>query len=643
MIYPANIVIAGTYSEPFFIRRSSLSLYSYQIALEMRNRLFFLIATFVAYLPVFAIQKPIFMLYHHQLAPDATLIDYLQVIGHGLTLDMTIAGYFTIIPALLILLSVWLTGYYLQVLLKGYFLITAILIAAIFSIDIELYSYWGFRLDATPLFYLQTPKEAFASIPFITFIIQSLTFLLYAIAIYCFFWKAIIPIIKNTHVKHRVWGSLSILIFGGLLIFPIRGGLGVATANEGKVYFSSNLFLNHSAVNPCFSLISSLLREQDFASQYNYFSEDERKQIFNTLSEVSSQTDTLKLLSTERPNIILILMESFSSNAIEVLGGETGVTPNLNRLSKEGILFNNFYANSFRTDRGIVSVLNGYPAQPTTSIMKYPAKSQTLPSIAKSLGQAGYQSDMLYGGDINFTHMKSYFFASGYSKITADTDFPLKQRLSKWGVNDDITFSYLFQDIKNRPATSPFFTTFLTLSSHEPFTVPFHHLEDPYLNSIAFTDSCIGSFIDSLKLLPSWNNTLVILLSDHGFLYPRSTKHYEPARQRMPMIWLGGAIKEPKVISAYASQIDLAATLLNQLGLPHSDFSFSKNIFNPLSPKFAFYTYPNGFGFIDSTGITAYDCDSEQILIASPQTNNEERVRKGKAMLQTLYDDLGTR
>lgn len=609
----------------------------------MKNRLLFLLTTFITFLPVFAIQKPVFMVYHHSLASGATLSDYLKVIFHGLTLDMSIAGYLTIIPVLLILFSVWITGDYLRVALKSYFLLVAILIAAIFSIDIELYSYWGFRLDTTPFFYLKTPKDAFASIPVHTFIIQILLFLVYAGGICWLFWKLVVPILNNKFVRHRLWGSLIVLIFGGILILPIRGGITVSTANEGRAYFSSNLFLNHSAVNPCFSLLASAWREQNFDSQYNYLPEEERARLFATLTDMSQPADTLQLLKNNRPNIVLILMESFSSNAIEVLGGEPGITPQLNRLSNEGILFDNFYANSFRTDRGIVSVLNAYPAQPTTSIMKYPVKSQSLPSIAKTLDSAGYHASMTYGGDINFTNMQSYFYASGYEKITADRDFPLKDRLSKWGANDNITFPHLFKEIKEESAATPFFKTFLTLSSHEPFEVPFHHLDDLYLNSVAFTDSCIGSFIDSLKTLPIWDNTLVILLSDHGYLYPHHLKQYMPERQKMPMLWLGGIIKQPQRISGFASQIDLAATLLAQMQLDYSAFTFSKNILNPQSPQFAFYTFPNGFGFIDSTGVSVYDCESDKLLLNTTESGMETRVKKGKAFLQTLYDDLSSR
>ena len=562
-------------------------------------------------------------------------------------LDCTVSGYLTAIPLLCILISIWLPGAFYQKFLKGYFGVAALLIAAIFAVDVALYGYWGFRLDATLFFYLQSPADAMASVPVGTFFLQFLLFLIYAYGIFWIFKRFIIPLFPATPVRSRLGGTMIVLLLGGILFIPIRGGVTTSTANVGMVYFSKNQFLNHSAINPAFSLLASLSKQQDFAAQFNFFPEEERQERYTALTQTNDtlpgNAEKRSLLTTDRPNILIILMESFTANAIEAVGGEPGITPNLNKLSQEGITFTNMYANSFRTDRGIVSVLNGYLAQPTTSIMKYPAKSQTLPSIAKSLGERGYTADMLYGGDINFTNMQSYFFSSGYSQITADRDFPLSSRLSKWGANDNITFTHLYESIRERDEKTPWLSTFLTLSSHEPFEVPYHHLEDPYLNSMAFTDSCIGSFIGQLKELPVWKNTLVVLVSDHGYRYPASLTDYEPRRFHIPMIWLGGAIKEPAIIDTYANQTDLAATLLSQLNLPHDSFTFSRDILAPGYPEYAFYTFPNGFGFIDSTGISVYDNESNKPLIESPAENSNERLNKGKVLLQTLYDDLGNR
>lgn len=632
----------------------------------MKKRLSFIAALFVAWLPIFAIQKPLFMAYYHSLAGGCSLTDYLQVILHGLKLDCTLAGYLTVIPFLLTLISVQWTGKWIKKVLKGYFVFAALLVSALFSVDMGLYGFWGFRLDATILFYLQSPADAMASVPIRLFAGLFLFFLVYAYSIYWVLKKYILPLAPETaigqekgqHIRgiivRKAWTTFSLLLTGGLLFIAIRGSVTTSTANVGMVYFSDRQFLNHAAINPCFSLMASAFKQQDFAAQFDFFPEEKRKELFDSLvpggiaSDYPSDSSAMdhepeELLTTTRPNILIILMESFSANAIEPLGGEADVTPNLNRLSREGVLFTNMYANSFRTDRGIVSVLNGYLAQPTTSIMKYPVKSQTLPSLAKSLIPEGYTADMLYGGDINFTNMQSYFYSSGYSQITADRDFPLTSRLSKWGANDDITFDHLYESIRERKDTARWLSTFLTLSSHEPFEVPFHHLDNPYLNSVAFTDSCLGSFIDRLKETPAWQNLLVVCISDHGYRYPSTLTDYEPSRFHIPMLWLGGAVKEARQIDTYANQTDLMATLLHQMRLPADDFIFSKDILDPRHPHYAYYTFPNGFGFIDSTGISVYNNENNQPLLTSPAEGSEARLEKGKALLQTLYDDLGSR
>jgi phosphoglycerol transferase MdoB-like AlkP superfamily enzyme len=619
----------------------------------MKRRLFFVLLVFVAWLPVLAIQKPVFMIYHNALTAGYSLTEWLEVVRYGLRLDCTVAGYLTIIPLLLTIASIWLPVSCVRKWLKGYFCAAAIVVAMVFAGDVALYTFWGFRLDATVLFYMQFPSGAAVSVPAALFVRQALMVIVYAFSASWVFNRWVLAVFPAKGVR-RMGGYqlIGLIVMGGLLLLPIRSSVTTSTANVGMVYFSNKQFLNHSAINPIFSLVASLYKQQDFASQFQFFDEDEREGIFSSLmpelpdSAVCGEGKTV-LLNTRRPNILLIILESFSANAIEVIGGETGVTPNLNSLSREGVLFTNVHANSFRTDRGLVSVLNGYPAQPTTSIMKYPAKSQTLPSISKSLIAEGYTAELLYGGDINYTNMQSYFYSSGYSEITSDKDFPLTSCMSKWGANDEVTFDYLYRRLSARDtvkdAVRPFFYTFLTLSSHEPFEVPYKRLAHPYLNSVAFTDNCIGNFIGKLKKTPAWDNLLVIFVADHGFRYPEWLKEYEPARYHIPILWIGGAVKEPARIETIASQTDLAATLLGQMDIPHRDFLFSKDILDKRYPAYAFYTFSNGFGFVDASGISAYDNDSNLPVYQNPSGNGDKRLRKGKALLQTLYDDLGHR
>ena len=612
----------------------------------MKKRILFILYTFIAWVAVFAIQKIIFLLYHHDLAAGHSFSEFAQVITNGLKLDATMAGYLTAIPLLLTLVSIWFTGGKIHTVLKVYFAVIAIVVASIFTVDEALYGYWKFRLDSTVFFYLESPANAMASVPILTFVLQLIKTIVFSLLIYWLLKRYIIPVLPKKPTLKK-WQTMAAGIFlAGLLFIAIRGGVTTSTANVGMVYFSKDQFLNHAAINPCFSLLTSMSRQEDFSTQFQFFPEEERQLLFSPLYPAANNTridEEDKLLKTNRPNVLIIVLEGITANVIESTGGESNITPNLNRLSKEGVLFQNMYANSFRTDRGLVAVLNGYLAQPTTSIMKYPSKSQSLPSIAKSLRNEGYETDVLYGGDINFTNMRSFFFNSGYNNLTADVDFPINSRLSKWGADDDVTFERLYDDILNKKEKqTPWHTTFLTLSSHEPFKVPYSRLEHPYLNSVAFTDSCLGDFVDKIKKTPAWDDLLIIFVSDHGYPYPDTVKMYEPRRYHIPCLWIGGAVKAPVVIKKYINQTDLVATLLGQLEIEKEDFTFSRDLFSPNYPEFAFYTFNNGFAFIDSSGVSVYDNTDDASLIEEPEISNI-RINKGKAILQTLYKDLGKR
>lgn len=610
----------------------------------------FIFCFFCTCLLLMAVQKPLFMLYHFDQAKDIPLMDYLRVIGNGAKLDVSVAGYLTVIPLLLSWVALWYDHPVLKRIMNLYLFLIALLLSALFCIDAELYTYWQFKLDATVFFYLQSPANAMASVTIGMFVKQIVLIAIGTAAIYFLLKYLVLPLFpadEKSKLPYPVYGSIALILVGGVLFIAIRGGVTTSTANIGRVYFSQNQFLNHSAINPGFSLLASLSKSENFQEQFDFYPEEKRQGLFSPLFPEKNTTpkDSVRLLNTSRPNILLILLESFSANAIESLGGTPDITPNLNRLSQEGVLFTQCYASSFRTDRGLVAALSGYPGQPTTSIMKIPAKSRTLPSIARSLDSAGYRSDVLYGGDINFTNMKGYFLSTGYSAVTSDTDFPIHQRLSKWGAQDDVTFRYLYGELSARQQDdAPWMTTFLTLSTHEPFEVPYKRFEHPYLNTLAYADSCIGSFIDSLKCTSIWDDLLVVFVSDHGFRYPETLLDYSPERFHIPMLWIGGAVESPRRIDTIFSQTDLPAMLLGQMELPHDSYRFSRDILNgEYRHPFAFYTFNNGFSIIDDSGCSVYDNTGGRVIYQSPEAGSERRIEYGKAILQTLYDDLGNR
>lgn len=608
----------------------------------MKKRIAYISLYFFTVLLIFILQKPLFMLYNGSIEKGFGFADYMQVMIHGASLDAATAGYLTAFPFLLVLISIWFRKFPLKKILYGYYILAAALISIIFVVDMALYTFWGFKLDASVFLYIDSPKEALASVS-VGFILLRVLAILLLIALNCWVLLKITPSVL-TVTRKRIAGTAGMLLLGGVLFIIIRGGVTESTSNIGQVYFSNEPFLNHSAVNPDFSLLSSMGKSQDFASEFNFFDEEKRAALFDGLYPTTDGDSIIQVLNTKRPNILIILMEGFGGAFVEPLGGLPDVTPHFNRLSKEGIFFTNCYANSFRTDRGTVCTFSGYLGLPTASVMKIPAKSRTLPAIAEGLSKAGYKTDFLYGGDINFTNMKSYLLSTGYQRLTANTDFSLAEQTSNaWGVNDDITFEYLYNQLRNRKEEGPWHTAFLTLSSHEPFEVPYHRLEDKIPNAFAYTDECLGKFVDRLKQTPAWKDLLVICLPDHGFYYPREGSNAMPRFYHIPLLWLGGAVKQPMQVDKIMNQTDLAATLLGQLGLEHTAFTFSRNVLgSDYKYPFAFYSFNNGFSFRDSTGVTVFDNNSGSILFNEPEAD-ESRLDKGKAILQTVYDDLGNR
>ncbi|MFW6042889.1 MAG: LTA synthase family protein [Marinilabiliaceae bacterium] len=504
----------------------------------------------------------------------------------------------------------------------------------------NLYRYWGSHLNSDALSFLQTPGVIFDSLHWVEvgiFFVLSIFF----IWLFLFLYKKLVSSRDVTDEsfswKKRGLYFLITAFAGALLIVPIRGTFGVAPINTGVAYFSNHLFTNHAAINPLWNLAYSLKRADKANRTYNFMTDDQARQVFDEMMGASG--DYPELLRTSQPDIVIILLESFSSQAVESLGGE-GVTTEFDKLMREGIFFENVFSASVRSDFGLVGTLCGYPGLPGYSIMQYPEKSKHLSFVPQRLQQAGYvDCNYLYGGDMGFKNMRSLITLAGFDDVVTMDDFPVEYRGEKWGVHDEYTFERFFEMIEN--SRSPSFNFFFTLSSHEPFDVPGEKVHnDPYLNSVHYTDQCLGSFFDKVKENGTWENTLFILVSDHGIVGPRKAGATDRDRFHIPMLWTGGALAvKDTVISKYASQVDIAGTLLPQLDVDASDFMFSKNIFDRNSRGFAFFQFHEGIGYIDENMHHVFDVNVGKNLKMEGVASETDSL-KAKAFLQVISNDF---
>lgn len=589
--------------------------------------------------------RAIFLLYNTELTKTLSASEITRVFWSGLRMDVSITGYFMMLTALLFVATVFVQERWLYVILHTISITLIILSSIIAVVDIELYRHWGFRLDTTPFFYLAgAESEALGSVE-ITVVIKLFLILTALVTTALFVYSTwLMPNLKLLEPTHKK-KALIFLLIAGLMVIPIRGSFSVAPMNSGFVYFhNTNAFANHAALNVIWNFLYSLSKTSKLKYDENFFDKKKSLEYFNSFYR---ETDsTIHLFTVRKPNVVLFILESFTADAIAPLGGIKNLTPNLNKLAEEGILFTNFFSSGDRTDKGVVSILSGYPAQNLNSISKFAAKTEKLPYLSRALNSLGYTSSFYYGGDINFANFRSYLTNCQFKTLITYDDFTSDDgEPSKWGYHDHIVLTRAFNEIDS--TQSPFFKVILTLSSHEPFDVPMEPIlkstnEDSlFLNAIHYTDKSIGTFIDSAKKSNWWGNTVILFVADHGHRQPGNKQLKDKKRYRIPFIITGGAIKRDTVINTYAGQTDIANTLLAQIDKPQKEFRFSKNILARDAKQFAFYFFNNGYGYVTPDEYIVYDHTAKRFVETMGASADE--LDQTKAYQQIMFTDFNSK
>lgn len=572
----------------------------------MKNRNKYLLAQLLLLTLIFSIGKIAFVWYNHDIQ-SVIPSSFANIWFHGILLDLRTSALLLLIPAICTTLmkrgARWV--------LWPYYCLVAVLIGCIIVGDMAMYEFWEFKLCAVHLSYAASPEGTTNSV--------SIGFLATrALLILGFILAVAIPAIRLTpkhfENKQRPWMLLVIL---ALSIVPVQ---------VSHCYHRGPLFMSHAATNPVFRFAASFYDTRSFESECN---SDEVIAMYQTDGEI---TDTL--LRTRRPNVLIIQMESFGGKFVKELGGIPDVAPNLSRLIPEGIFWDQYYSNSFRTDRGTVCAYSGWISYPNISPMKDAWMHNQLSSLPVSFRQERYQAGYMYAGAMTNMGKRAYLLDMGFECLMDEQYFTKDELNSSWGANDSTAAMKMYHTIAEIDTTAQWMLVWQTISSHEPWDVPYHRLEDKKLNAFAYTDQCVGDLIDSLRTQPIWDKLLVIIIPDHGFLYEQTYDSSEFFHS--PMLWIGGAVKGPRRLHTLMNQSDIAATLLAQMGISHYGYPWSRNVFSPEYKPFVYCNYPTGFLYKDETGETLYDL-SAQTPIPIGEPADEARLQKGLSILHSSY------
>ena len=593
----------------------------------------------------FAAMRLVFLGFFHRETAALPVATILGTFLHGFRLDLASAAWLSLIPFVLVALScVPRMGTIARRLDLGWMALTTAILALIAGADLGIFREWGRRIDAAVLQYLKNPVESWAAagggprwVMLLIFGASAALFIRLAFRMLRPGWDRLPPV-------HPA-AAAPMLGCAALLAIPARGGIQQIPINQSSAYFSSHPFANLAAINVGWNFFDSWhrgLNRRD--NPYTALPADAAAAL---CCAGPARGPVGRAIRDGRPNVLLIMWESFTARAVPALGGVPGATPAFDSLAADGLLFRRMYAAGDRTEKGLAAILAGAPTIPNASILTIPSKARTLPMLSRELGAAGYRTAFYYGGELGFANIRSFVVEGRFGRILGKEDFPPETWVSKWGAHDEVVAERILTDLRTDP--TPFFLAWLTQSSHEPFDVPGpvrvpgSDGESRFLNSIAYTDRVLGDFLGRASREPWWAGTLVIIVADHSKKLERTDAAvpYKSAASwyHIPMAWTGGALVRRGTFDGLASQTDIAPTLLGQLGLPGGErFRFGVDLFATAPRRWAYYGFDDGFGLVTPEGSLVWEHIPDRVTSSSGRTSAED-LRIGKAMLQVTYQD----
>lgn len=597
---------------------------------------------FIFWMMYFWLDKIMFLIWNFDQTGHLTFSEIAGIFGYGLKMDISMACYLLLIPCLLLCLHFFLNERFLNGFIRIYTIFLLVIASFLVVLDLGLYPHWGTRVNITAFNYINDMVAMKASVS-VADVSGGLLLGGVLVFVFLFLYKKLLPDGLVWNGKAKWTASLFWLFILAALIIPIRGGFDTSPMNLSSVAFSPKLYVNQAAGNFIWNFANSVDKRKRFTNPCNYMLKEESGRVF----EAFMKNDTLKITphlikinKDKLPNVILVILEGFSNKIIAPLGGMNGITPNLDSLCMKSTFFTSFYAGGNRSDRGISALLGSYPSLLVTSIMQYPEKSRGLTLLQEYFNRNAYSTSFYYGGDINFYNLRSFVLQGNCQRVVSKSDFPPELgRLTKWGVPDGYLFEKAFDDLKTEK--TPFMQMIYTVSSHPPYDVPYSRIKgnsvrDKYLNSVSYTDSCLGRFIQSLRNSALWENTLLIVTSDHGHMQPGPTDITDPGTYLIPLIWSGGVIDSIQRIETITMQSDFTASLVHQLGWKADSSRFSKDFFS-VHP-FAFYMLETGWGYIIPEGKFYFDQNEMDYVPKNKQPH--EGSTFPKAFMQVLHEDF---
>ena len=609
-----------------------------------------IIKTLFFWLLFFAISKALFLIAYHHLLAGIPFKEVLSVFTYGLRLDISMTCYFISVPILLYCIQLCINHKVTTILLQAITALELFIASIIVFAEISVYDEWRSKLNYKALAYLRHPDEIIKTATVSQIIFGILGAGIFIAGFYFLYKRFVIkPPIKPLQKKVYLKVPLVFAITGILCFLGIRGGVDAIPIKQSSSYFSRHAVLNDAAVNPQWNLMVNIL---DFASleentTFHFMDSQQAIDAVKQMQTIEKDT-TISVLTKQDINVVVILLESWTADVLEYVCQSNEIAPYFNSLTKEGLLFTNFYSNGHRSQQAICSILSGFPSVPNYDITDNHSKYKYLPSLADTFNIMGYHTSFYFGGNLDYGNIRSFLLHSEFQKIIEGKDIDKKIPRGKLGIHDQYMFDYHLQALNKEQ--QPFFSMLFTVSSHSPYDEPknvkqldWDNSQVKFLNSVKYCDYWLGHYLEEAKKQPWYDNTLFILVADHGHPSHIERSYYVADYQRIPMLWYGNILKDEykgTICETIASHIDLPETLLKQLGQHTTSFLWGRNMFNPYAKPFVYYEINKGFGWVEPNGSYTYTApfETNDAYFMGDTSLKKDMIFRGKAYTQKLFE-----
>jgi len=575
-------------------------------------------------------------------------VNYWLSFIYGLRMDTIVTSIILIIPMFILTLTPKTLHKVTNQFLKYYFLIMLSFVIYIENATLPFFAQYDVRPNYLFVEYLEYPKEVFSMIIADYKIELIIAFIMIGIFIYLF-----LKFTKDTFIKAiKTDYKLKIVLFVPLamvLFIGIRSSFGHRPANISDAMYSSSRLVNEITKNSIYSIGYAIYSNKKHNANKvikQYGKMDIQEAIKRVKKRLHIQGINKKFpfsrkvkthFKTNHPkNLIIFLQESLGCQFVEAVGGEKGITPNINKLSKEGILFKNLFSNGTRSIRGIAGSVSGIFSIPGKGVVKRNKSQNNFFTISSLLQPYGYHTMFLYGGESRFDNMRGWFSGNGFDKIIDESSFKHPNFVGTWGVSDEDLVNRANKEFKKlHEKKQKFAAVMFSTSNHTPFDFPDNKIKlingvpkKSVKNAVKYADFAIGKLIKNAKKEHYYKDTIFVIVADHNVrvygndMIPVNMFH-------IPAIILGEGIT-PKVYNKLSTQPDVLATALDLIGIDLQYPILGKSIFDNNKQEISLMQFNTFYG------LRAKD----KIAIIRPNKKPLTFMYKNEHLVKSSFEDI---